>query len=247
MTILGIDTATSQASVALLRDDEMIAKQIYPESESTDPSSSARQKNHSEILIPLIKAVLDEAGIALRDLAGVAVSIGPGSFTGVRIGLSTAKGIAFGCEIPLIGISTLQAYAATEETSQLVCALLDARKDEVYMAIFQRQDGRQERLTDDLVLPIAQAVEYLGQHIDGQRCALTGEGAYRFREHFERALGERVQVQTKLSRYLAASVAQLGRERIGAGARDDLSELTPAYVSLSQPEVKRQLADKLSV
>jgi len=98
-----------------------------------------------------------------------------------------------------------------------------------------------------IVLPIAQAVEYLGQHIDGQRCALTGEGAYRFREHFERALGERVQVQTKLSRYLAASVAQLGRERIGAGARDDLSELTPAYVSLSQPEVKRQLADKLSV
>ena len=246
MTVLGIDTATSRASVALIDDDKLIAKRTYPESDSNRSSKIPDQKNHSEILIPLIRAVIDEGGITLRDLAAVAVAIGPGSFTGVRIGLSTAKGLAFGCAVPLVGVSTLHAYAAAEE-SELVCPLLDARKNEIYMAIFERRGDNQTRLTDDLVVTSAAAVDYLAGCTRERPCALIGEGAFVYGDFFKRALGERVQVQAQLPECLAASVARLGREGIRAGARDDLAQLTPAYVSLSQPEVKRQVADKLSV
>src|SRR4051812_24827106 len=109
MRVLGINTATAVASVALLDQGELIAEQVYPEAECAPRQGWHANRNHAEIIIPLIESVLLQAHVGLSDLDGIAVSIGPGSFTGVRIGLSIVKGLVYGCDLPVVGISTLHA------------------------------------------------------------------------------------------------------------------------------------------
>ena len=131
MRILGVDTATSTASVALIEDGRLVAEEVHSSRGSANQSQTVNSRvNHAEIILPLIEAALRKAAASLRDLSGLAVSIGPGSFTGLRIGLSTVKGLAYGLDIPVVGISTLLANAArVNDFDGLICSFLDARCD----------------------------------------------------------------------------------------------------------------------
>ncbi|HEY3166171.1 MAG TPA: tRNA (adenosine(37)-N6)-threonylcarbamoyltransferase complex dimerization subunit type 1 TsaB, partial [Candidatus Binatia bacterium] len=147
MRILGIDTATAAASVALIEDGKLVAEEIQSKTgKSSDREMGQRRGNHAEIVLPLIQSVLGKTRTTAADLSGIGISIGPGSFTGLRIGLATAKGIAYECGLPLVGVSTLQANAArVTGFDGIVCSLLDARKSEVYFALFRRIGADFER------------------------------------------------------------------------------------------------------
>jgi tRNA threonylcarbamoyladenosine biosynthesis protein TsaB len=242
MRILGIDTATTIASVALVENGELLAEEIYPRPNAISPSASHPKKNHAEIVIPLIESVLAQACVVLNDIGGVAVSIGPGSFTGVRIGLSTVKGLMYGWNLPVVGISTLQAYASGITCSEdLICALLDARKKEVYMAIFRRFGAKVERLTEDLVMPVALAIENIAEHAQNRSCLLIGEGAQVYASEFQSVYGRDVRVDLEQrQRSVAAAVAYLGWQRIARSEADDLAGLLPVYVRPSEAESKHK-------
>lgn len=239
MKILGIDTATTYASVALVDDKVLVAQRCFPKkNEDVGPVKI----NHAEAIIRLIDQVLSEARLSCGDLDRVAVSIGPGSFTGVRIGLSTAKGIAFGCSVPVVGVSTLMAYATAVDGFELVCPLLDARKKEAYMAVFRCQSGKINRLTEDLVLPISEAVRQIGQHSTTGTCAVIGAAAKIYSATLCEVLGARIVLVEEPEAFsVAAAVARLAvTTPADFGGNDHVAELVPAYVRSSEAESKRQ-------
>lgn len=136
--ILNIDTAITNASVCLSKDDQFVSARI-----------NENQKDHSAWLQPAIKDILNEAGIHLKDLGAVAVSIGPGSYTGLRIGLSTAKGLCYALNIPLIAIGTLdmmaEAGSKNNFNADLLCPMIDARRMEIFTAVYKKN---QEKLIE---------------------------------------------------------------------------------------------------
>lgn len=244
MRILGIDSATPCASVALLENDRLLARRRYPDKHSAD---GLNQRNHAAFMVPLISDVLREAGLSCGDLDRIAVSIGPGSFTGVRIGLSTAKGIAFASGLPVVGVSTLMAYAMAVEQFEVVCPLLDARKKEVYMAVFRRQSGNCQRLTEDSVVPVGGVAQQLANHVEIGKLALTGGGAKIYGSYLRDALGAKVvTVEEPEDFCVATAVARLAGRAMADSGAVDLGALIPAYVRLSEAESKRAGAANLS-
>ncbi|MGB4125250.1 MAG: tRNA (adenosine(37)-N6)-threonylcarbamoyltransferase complex dimerization subunit type 1 TsaB, partial [Dethiobacteria bacterium] len=167
LLILGIDTTTLACSVALLDDEALLAE-----------FTLNIRKTHSERLMPLIDALLKESSIEREQLQAVAVAAGPGSFTGIRIGVSTARALAQGLAIPAVGVSTLQALAeAVPSPGALICPLLDARRNELYSALYRREPAPPRSL--ELLIPPA-AVE-LGPFTErlkryGEPIIFVGEG-----------------------------------------------------------------------
>jgi tRNA threonylcarbamoyladenosine biosynthesis protein TsaB len=127
--ILNIDTAMDVASVCLAKDGK--ALQL---------TTNENQKDHAAWLHPSIAEILNHGGLAIKDIEAVAVPIGPGSYTGLRVGLATAKGLCYAMNIPLITISTLEimGFAVKEEADELICPLIDARRMEVFMAVYNK-------------------------------------------------------------------------------------------------------------
>jgi tRNA threonylcarbamoyladenosine biosynthesis protein TsaB len=123
MRTLGLDTATSVASVAVMEDGELSAEETYPSPSHGLALCGSKRAHHAEVILPLIETVLSRRGLTAGELSGLAVSIGPGSFTGLRIGLSTVKGLAYGSAIRVVGVPTLLAHAARATRWEgLVCA-----------------------------------------------------------------------------------------------------------------------------
>ena len=142
MKILAIDTSTPSGSIALLEDDQLIAE-----------STTCIQKTHAERLLPSIKTLLDNIGIKPEDIDGFALTTGPGSFTGLRIGLSTIKGLSWSLNKPVVGVSTLEALAMNIPYSDKpVCPMLDARKKEVYAAVYKCNNNLPECIMPDTAL-----------------------------------------------------------------------------------------------
>lgn len=240
MRILGVDTATSTASVALLADGELLAEKAHATARGTGLSLPAKG-NHCEIVLPLIQSVLETARILLADLSGIAVCIGPGSFTGLRIGLATVKGIAYEMHIPIVGVSTLLAHAArVKDFDGLVCALLDARKNEVYAAFFERRGGDLKRLSEDCVMAVTSAAELLRAQSFSGAIALVGDGAERHRALLGQYFGATAQFfqDTSLST-AACQAARAASKRLYAEDGDDLGASAPVYLRSSEAEVKR--------
>ncbi len=233
MRILGLDTATATASVALIQDDAILAEEIYGAA-----APGAAKKNHAEIILPLIEAVLSQARVALADLDALAVSIGPGSFTGLRIGLATVKGLAYGSGLPAVGVSTLLATAATVAQSDgTICALLDARKHEVYFGLFHREGKNLRAVGGEAAASIDAAVEALRAHAAAPILAV-GDGAKAYEKILRGALdGSFTLAQSRSS--VAAEAAFLARDRLPRAAADDLGALTPVYLRRPEAESKK--------
>ncbi|HEV7734805.1 MAG TPA: tRNA (adenosine(37)-N6)-threonylcarbamoyltransferase complex dimerization subunit type 1 TsaB [Candidatus Binatia bacterium] len=188
--------------------------------ESVRPDSRA----HVAILPALTTDVLAQAGLRPTDVEAVAVSIGPGSFTGLRIGLAFAKGIAFAGGVPMVAVPTLEALAAVAEapSGTTVCAALDARKRECWTALFRvGGDGGLERLTDDLTLAPAALADRLPEG-----CILVGDAGTAYAD----VLGARALVRPFSTHHPRGGlVARLGAIRLAAGERADTGTLEPVY------------------
>ncbi len=242
MRTLGVDTATSTASVAIVEDGLLVAEEIIPRRASGNGSTLNRfRSNHAEILLPLIASVLQTASVSLSELSAFAVSIGPGSFTGLRIGLSTVKGLAYGWDIPVQGVSTLLANAArVTDYDGFICSFLDARKKEVYAALFRRSGDSLERLSEDSVLDIKEVIDLVRKH--DARCLFIGDAAAVYEKLLTESLGDKVCFRGENTRpSIAAAVARLGEERCASSDRHALLPLAPIYLRSSEAESKRKM------
>lgn len=225
MKILAVDTSSRTGSVALLEDDTIVAE--------LHVSSS---KTHAKRLMPVIDATLELAGMGLEALDAFAVTIGPGSFTGLRIGISALKGLAFATGRPATGVSTLDALAHPFAWFPgLVCPLLDARKGEVYTALYRwAARGTMEKVCPDCAVG---PKEWLAGIQDA--CLFVGDGAVAYKEMIEATLGQLATFAPLYCNALRASVvAALGLEQIKKGQTADASALVPLYIRKSDAEIK---------
>jgi tRNA threonylcarbamoyladenosine biosynthesis protein TsaB len=231
MTVLGIDTSTREASAALIQDDTIIADERWPQ------VGSQPNGGHAGAILPLIEIVIKKAHRSLKDLQGIAVTIGPGSFTGLRIGLSTVKGLAYGAALPVSGISTLLANAARVTlTEGLICSLLDAKKKEVYAAFFSA--GSLARLSEDFVAPIESVIERAQPLLANQRCVFIGDGADVYSDCLSAALGGEFECAGDVANHsVGAAVARLGQQQLNGGG-DSLAALVPLYLRRFEAEMK---------
>lgn len=168
-TILALDTATEACSVAL-----MVGDKLYSRSE-------VAPRDHTKKILPMVDEVLKEAGITLQELDALAFGRGPGSFTGVRIGIGIAQGLAFGADVPMIGISTLAAMAQAayrEQGATHVACAIDARMSEVYWGRFVRQaDGSWSELDAECVIAPSRLLDHLAGQAEDKDCwTMTGTG-----------------------------------------------------------------------
>jgi len=235
MRILGIDTAIPIASAALVEGGDLLAEATQDRLGLTG--------SHAEVILPLIQTVFDRVQVPVDGLCGIAVSIGPGSFTGLRIGLATAKGMAFESKLPLVGISTLHAAAARlRNFDGLIASVLDARKNEIYAALFRRRQNELSRLTADAVLPVASAIELLREHQeDGEPLVLIGSGAQAYESEFTASLGASARIISDAGySSVAAQAALLAQARFAAGEVDDSGTLAPVYLRASEAEHNRK-------
>lgn len=190
-------------------------------------------RTHVATLPRLVTEVLGRAGLAASEIDAVAVSIGPGSFTGLRIGLSFAKGLAFAGPIPIVAVPTLEALArlAPAEPGQTVCAALDARKQECWAALFRCTVEGVERLSPDVALAPAALAERLPPG-----AVLVGDAGTRYGD----VLGTRARLLPFAEHHpRGGMIARLGAERLARGQADDAGTLEPTYVRPSEAELVR--------
>lgn len=219
MLVLALETATDVCSVALVEDDAALVSLTL-----------RRPRQHAEQLVPLVQDALRYAGATLGDLAGIAVSQGPGSYTGLRIGVSTAKGLAAASGVPLVGVPTLEALALQAvpqaEPGDVVAAFLRSRRDEVYAAAFTVAPAPPlSPLREAAALPLPDVAAWLGT--DDRRRWLVGDGA-------PAAAAAGALSGTLLDAAAvapsASTVGRLGAERLRTGSADDLAAFEPAYL-----------------
>ncbi|CBE68613.1 MAG: tRNA (adenosine(37)-N6)-threonylcarbamoyltransferase complex dimerization subunit type 1 TsaB [Candidatus Methylomirabilis oxygeniifera] len=225
MLVMGIDTSTLRGGVALVSGQGVVC----------DYTLNVKA-TYSERLLPLIDRALQDAGITLPQVEGLAVAVGPGSFTGLRIGLSTAKGLAIAGGQPLVGVSTLEAMAWTLPfCAYQICPTLDARKGELYCALFRCEEDRLIRLTDDTAV----APERLFSQIQ-EPTVFLGDGLVSYEGLVQSQLKE-LALFPPLAGCggRAAAVAELGRRRLLQGHREDLAHLAPKYLRPSEAELRR--------
>ena len=165
MQIFSMDTSSAAASCALLEDDRPIA-QFYTDARLT----------HSQTIMPMAQALLECSHKSVQDIDLFAVSVGPGSFTGLRIGVAAAKGFAWGREVPCYGVSTLEAMALSlGEYQGYVCPVMDARRSQVYNALFYVNHGSLKRITEDRAIALVQLKQELA-HLT-EPVFLVGDGS----------------------------------------------------------------------
>jgi len=228
VNILAIDSSAVTAGCAVLSDGRLLSSGFVNIG-----------LTHSQTLLPLIDRTLASAGLKPGDVDCVAVSAGPGSFTGVRIGVAAAKGMAFKSNIPCAAVSTLEAIAyGAAGLEGICCAVMDARREQVYNGLFHLDyPDTVTRLTDDRALAIAD----LCSELEGTEGTiwLCGDGAELCMKHMSEcsALAERVRLAPEpLRRQNGLGVARAAAKLAESGALTDSAELVPIYLRLPQAE-----------
>jgi tRNA threonylcarbamoyladenosine biosynthesis protein TsaB len=184
----------------------------------------------------MIDGALKMAGLALSQIDGYAFTVGPGSFTGLRIGLSVVKGLAVIGEKPMVGVSSLEVLALqTPDRSLLVCPMMDARNNEVYCARFRLADGALLTVNNEAAMTPAASVADIDEP-----CMLMGDGALRYRTLIEEHVGKYARFASPAHGIPRAySVAQLSLSRFQTGQTDDVRNIVPVYLRKSYAEQKR--------
>ena len=212
--LLAIDTSTRNAGVALAREGQVVASRSWRSA-----------VNHTSELMPAVAHLLEGARLSAIDLDGIAVALGPGGFSALRVGMSVAKGLALASGKPLVGIGTLDAEAQPYLQSGLrVCALLDAGRSEVSSGYFAA-DG--VRLREDRICPPAELLD----EVEG-RLLLCGEGTPTHAEVVRERLGDMALVVGHSPATRLWALATLGHLRLAAGETDDLATLQPYYLRM---------------
>ena len=227
MLILAFETSAKAASVALTENGKLLAE-----------SYQNTGMTHSQTLMVMAEDLLKQCGKTVSDLSAVAVAEGPGSFTGVRIGVAAAKGMAWGAELPCYGVSTLEAMAESLGIFQgYVCPVMDARRSQVYNALFYVNQGVITRVKEDRAISLAELGGEL-RELEGP-IFLAGDGSSLTYKTLSETLPNLVRPPEHRMHQRAVGVALLAQRKADAGQSGDGAALTPNYLRLSQAERER--------
>lgn len=217
MKILAVDTSSAICSVALLDDDKLI-----------DEINLDNGRTHSENLMPLVDEIIRKNNIAVNDIEFIACCVGPGSFTGIRIGVSSIKAIAEVLNVKLAQVTSLETLAANVENEETIVSLIDARNNQVYCGIFDKEYNlKEEALADD----INEAINHIKQY---NGVVITGNGIEVHKELLEKEL---INVKfAEENRQLAKNVGKIGYKKLKENAVENADTIIPIYLRKSQAE-----------
>ncbi|MFC1606945.1 tRNA (adenosine(37)-N6)-threonylcarbamoyltransferase complex dimerization subunit type 1 TsaB [Candidatus Latescibacterota bacterium] len=228
MTLIGIETSTEYLSAALIHNDSVCLERHLKSGSS-----------HCELLTGFILELTVEAGITPSDIEGIAVSMGPGSFTGLRIGIASAMGLAYGLGIKVAPVKTLTALASKIPTpGKLVCPLIDAKRSEVYTGLYRTSTGIPEQVLEPTAMSLTHLCDILPEQ--GEQVIITGPAAERFYDSLTTSCGSSISLASPdITNPDALSVAKLGLLMFQTGDTVEPGHLTPIYLRRSDAEILR--------
>lgn len=229
MNILGLDTSTMMSTCAVINEDKLLGEY-----------SLNQDMTHSERLVPMIKEVLNNLNMKVKDIDLYGVAIGPGSFTGLRIGIATMKSFAHIFDKPIIGISTLEGLAYNLPYNEIVVPMIDARRERVYTAIYTWEDGILKELIAPDVIPVDELIMKLR---DFDSIVVNGNSTLLYRDRLEESLGNKLRIATSGQNVCrAVSICELAKIKYEKGEVDNYFTLAPEYLRESQAQ--RELKEK---
>lgn len=234
MRILAIDTSTSSASCAVLSDNKLEAEVFLN-----------HKLHHSVLLFPMIEEILDRVEITMDDIDIVAVGGGPGSFTGLRIGVASAKGLCLGGNKKFIGVSALDAMAfEIYGFDGIICPMIDALRDNIYTALFKWENGVLGKISDYKAVHIDELIEEIKNY--DNKVMFTGDCVTNHRELLIEALGNRaIFAPLSITMPRASAIGELAARRSARGDFDDIDTYSPIY--LRKPQAEREYENKHGV
>ena len=226
MKILGIDTSTKFCNLGLIEDEEILI----------ECTINDLKNKHSSTLVPAIKNILKRADLKIEEMNGIAVSIGPGSFTGLRIGLCVAKGLCYARSLPLLGIPTLDAMAFPfKEIPYLICPIIESNKDEIYDAVFRGGTN------------LHKVIDYKCEDIQSlllrlfplkEKIIFLGDGVKKYQDIIKEKISkDALFINSRLNLPVATSIAFLGINKLKKGEKDNISTISPFYLRKSEAEI----------
>lgn len=226
-TLLCIDSAQGIASLGLVHHGQVLAERQL-----------ANKRDHAERFIDEIQALLDQAELKLSQCTALVVGLGPGSFIGVRIGLATVKGLAFGANLPIVGVCSSAALALSAQQSGKIAVAVDAKKGQVYASAYVIKDNKiQQQLLSPQPLAPAHAMEQFST--SGPFNVVIGDGFDRYADVFAPMLQADTPPTKAPSGIHALALAQLAQAQIESETYSDLDSLAPHYARRSEAEIKR--------
>lgn len=228
MRILAIDSSGLVATVAILEDDQTIA--VY---------TVNYKKTHSQTLLPMLDEIVKMTEFDLSTVDAIAVTGGPGSFTGLRIGAATAKGLGLALNKPLIHIPTVDGLAYNlYGTAGLICPIMDARRSQVYTGLYRFENDEFQAVEQQMAISLQELVEKLNQY--GEKVTFLGDGVPVYKEELKKELQvEYSFAPAHMNRQSAAAVGALGMKYYEEGRIETATEHRPDYLRLSQAERER--------
>lgn len=225
MKILALDTSTVAATVAVIEDNRLLGEFLLN-----------HKKTHSQKLLPMIKEILEDLELKPEDIDVFSASIGPGSFTGLRIGVTTIKAMAYALDKPVVGVPTLDVIAYNIPVGDyMVCPIIDARNNQVYTALYQSKGSLKERVTEYLGIPVAELASIIGEK--KEKVVFAGDAVDIHMGYLKEELGELCEFAPgNLCLPRASSAAHLAYEKASQGLVQNSFELVPFYLRKSQAE-----------
>lgn len=233
MIVLSIDSATESASCAILDNEKLLGE-----------VSLNNKKQHSAVLMPLVDSLLKNLQLTIKDIDGFVISKGPGSFTGLRIGMSMVKGLSQGSNKPFVSVSSLDALAYNMAyTGGIICPILDALRDNVYTALYSFENGILVKNTDYMALHIDELIELLKDL--NKPVTFIGDAVDKFRVKLQEGVLQVSFAPKHINLARASSLGELGIKLLEEGIYDDLYTSAPIY--LRKPQAEREYDKKMGI
>ena len=232
MIVLSMDSSSLVTTVALLKDEHILGE-----------FTINFKREHSVILMEKVEELLKDCEVDINDVDGFVVSKGPGSFTGLRIGMATVKGLSMGSNKPYVSISSLDALAySLLNFDGLICPIMDALRDSVFTCIYKNIDGKLTKVIDYSALSLEELATELNSL--GEKVIFTGDGVYKHKDYLLANIPKAIFAPNHLSIIKASSLGELGMIELKNGNFDDKNS-APLY--LKKPQAVRELEQRLAM
>lgn len=223
MIVLSIDSSSKVATVALLNDDTLLGEYVIND-----------KREHSVLLMPMIENLLKDCELTINDIDGFVVSKGPGSFTGLRIGMATIKGLSFGANKPYISLSSLDGLAySLSYFNGIICPIMDALRENVYTALYKNEDGEFKNIMEPTPMELPDLLEMLKEK--NEEVIFTGDGLLKHKEYIKANFPNAKFASNHVSLTRASSIGELGLNLLKQGIKDDPNS-APVYLKKHQAE-----------
>ena len=230
MIVLSIDSSSKVATVALLNDDTLLGEYVIND-----------KREHSVLLMPMIENLLKDCELTINDIDGFVVSKGPGSFTGLRIGMATIKGLSFGANKPYISLSSLDGLAySLSYFNGIICPIMDALRENVYTALYKNEDGEFKNIMEPTPMELPDLLEMLKEK--NEEVIFTGDGLLKHKEYIKVNFPNAKFASNHVSLTRASSIGELGLNLLKQGIKDDPNS-APVY--LKKPQADRELEKRM--